>query len=397
MSQTHPQIVAQTVVLVAGGTGGHMFPALAVASELSARGLNPVFLTDKRGLQYLPDESAMPRHVLSAADPRGGVARALLHMPQAISQANKALKHIAPKAVIGFGGYATLAVMIAARLRGIATCLHEQNAVLGRVNRFMARFVGAIALTYQETTLVPPAASPRARVTGNPVRPSFIEKSALEYTPHEYGREFRLFVIGGSQGAAILSVVVPAALRLLPISLRETISLTQQCRPETLDDVARQCEEAGIKADLATFFHDIDERLSNAHLVIGRSGASTISEAEICARPAILVPLPTAMDDHQTANAKPLDDDGSAWLMPQPDFTAEALSALLQQLIENPDQLENASSALRRRARPDAATRVADLVEGLASGATQETGAAKDGGPRGPHHIHSSWAIRGMQ
>jgi UDP-N-acetylglucosamine--N-acetylmuramyl-(pentapeptide) pyrophosphoryl-undecaprenol N-acetylglucosamine transferase len=396
MSST--ELLGPKVVLVAGGTGGHIFPALAVARELAARGMAPVFLTDSRGMQYLADIDDMPCHVLTAADPRSGVARALVQLPQAVSQASKVLGDIAPIAVIGFGGYATLAVMIAARLRGMPTCLHEQNAVLGRVNRLMARFVGAVALSYEHTALVPASAHKRAQVTGNPVRAPFLNKAASDYTPHERGQEFRLLVIGGSQGAAIFSEVVPAALRLLPISIRGQISLTQQCRPETLDDVQRQCDDAGIRATLSSFFDDLDARLFDAHLVIGRSGASTISEAEVCGRPAILVPLPYAMDDHQTANAQPLAEQGAAWLVPQGGFTAEKLAAMLQDLIEHPENLSAASSALRRRARPDAAPRVADLVESLSAttlGTAGHSAAKQEEGANDAPHVHSSWAIRG--
>ena len=383
-----------TIVLVAGGTGGHIFPALAVARELAARGMCPIFLTDSRGMQYLADIDDMTCRVLTAADPRSGVARALVQLPQAVSQASKVLGEIEPTAVIGFGGYATLTVMIAACLKGVPTCLHEQNAVLGRVNRLMARFVGAVALSYDDTALVPPAARKRAKVTGNPVRSSFLEKAVSDYAPHERSQEFRLLVIGGSQGAAIFSEVVPAALGLLPSSLRGQISLTQQCRPETLDDVRRDLDATGVKATLSSFFDDLDARLFDTHLVIGRSGASTISEAEVCGRPAILVPLPYAMDDHQTANAQPLAAQGAAWLVPQGDFTAEKLASMLQDLIEHPESLSASSSALRRRARPDAALRVADLIEGLsASNGASATGTETDG--ENAPHVHPSWAIRG--
>ena len=384
-----------TIALVAGGTGGHIFPALAVARELARRGMTPVFLTDDRGQAYLHDVDDMQVLVLSTADPRGGTARALMQMPKAVSQASNVLGDVKPQAVIGFGGYATLAVMAAARLKGIATCLHEQNAILGRVNRFMARFTGAIALTYENTALVPATAKARCRVTGNPVRSGFTEKMAPSSAPQLRDREFRLLVIGGSQGAMIFSEVVPIALGLLPSSLRERVHLTQQCRPESLEDVTTSCREAGIEADLSVFFDDMDERLAQTDLVIGRSGASTISEIEISGCPAILVPLPYAMDDHQTANVLPLLADGAAWLVPQPDFTAQSLVARLQSLMENPEQLQAAAYAMQGRARPDAAIRVADLVANLAQLSGNEA-LFEQPEDDAPHHIHSSWSLGGM-
>ncbi len=384
-----------TIALVAGGTGGHIFPALAVARELARRGMTPIFLTDDRGQAYLRDVDDIEVLVLSAADPRGGTARALLQMPKAVTQASNVLSEVCPQAVIGFGGYATLAVMVAARLKGIATCLHEQNAILGRVNRLMARFTGAIALTYEETALVPSTAMKRCRVTGNPVRSNFTEKMASSSTSRERDRIFRLLVIGGSQGAVTFSEVVPAALQLLPISIRERVHLTLQCRAETLQEVTKKCDDAGINADLSVFFDNMDQRLAETDLVIARSGASTISEVEIAGCPAILVPLPYAMDDHQTANVQPLLREGAAWLVPQPEFTAQSLATRLQTLMENPDQLRAAARAMKARARPDAAMRVADLVAKLAqlSGGASLFDQPEDDAP---HHIHSSWALGGM-
>jgi UDP-N-acetylglucosamine--N-acetylmuramyl-(pentapeptide) pyrophosphoryl-undecaprenol N-acetylglucosamine transferase len=384
-----------TIALVAGGTGGHIFPALAVARELARRGVTPVFLTDDRGEAYLRDVDDMQILVLSAADPRGGTARALVQMPRAVNEAVKVLGKIGPQAVIGFGGYATLAVMIAARIKGVATCLHEQNAILGRVNRLMARFVGAVALTYENTARLPASAASRSRVTGNPVRSSITENLALSSASQKRDRDFRLLVIGGSQGAMIFSQIVPIALGLLPSPFRERLHLTQQCRPETLQEVTAMCHETGIEADLSPFFDDMDQRLAAADLVIGRSGASTISEIEISGCPAILVPLPYAMDDHQTANVQPLLQDGAAWLIPQPEFTAQLLATRLQALMENPDQLQAAGQAMQARARPDAAMRVADLVAKLAQ-RSGESALFDQPEDDAPHHIHSSWALGGM-
>ena len=200
-----------SVALVAGGTGGHIFPALAVARALMRRNISPIFLTDSRGMNYLSDIDDMPCHELTAADPRGGTAKALWQMPQAVAEARRTLQQLGPQTVIGFGGYATLAVMVAARLSGIPTCLHEQNAVLGRVNRLMARFTDAVALTWENTALVPSGAMARCQVTGNPVRDIFLNKSAEAYSPPGDEDAFRLLVIGSSPSAAGTTVLKIAA------------------------------------------------------------------------------------------------------------------------------------------------------------------------------------------
>jgi len=354
---------APLIALVAGGTGGHIFPALAVASELMSRGYRALMLTDDRGEAYLRDQTDVPYKVLDAADPRGGTALALLALPSALLVARRALRDIQPAAAIGFGGYATLPVMLAARLQGLPTCLHEQNAVLGRVNRFMARFVDCVALTYEETGLVPASARSACQVTGNPVRSGLLDLLKLDYQAPLQDGDINLLVIGGSQGAATFSNVVPAALWLLPTSQRQRIRLTMQCRPETLDQARAACAEAGIQADLATFFTDMPSRLKAAHLVIARSGASSVSELQISGRPGVFVPLPYAMDDHQTANARPIEDEGAGWLMLEDVFTAEGLFALLNEVLGDPTKLSGAAVAMRTLARPEATNDVASLIE----------------------------------
>jgi UDP-N-acetylglucosamine--N-acetylmuramyl-(pentapeptide) pyrophosphoryl-undecaprenol N-acetylglucosamine transferase len=351
------------IALVAGGTGGHIFPALAVARELMSRGYRALMLTDDRGAAYLQDQSDVHYQVLDAADPRGGTARALLALPAAVLVARRALKELAPAAAIGFGGYATLPVMLAARLQGLPTCLHEQNAVLGRVNRLMARFVDCVALTYEQTNLVPSSASSRCHITGNPVRAGLLDLRQLEYEAPTRDGDINLLVIGGSQGAATFSNVVPAALWLLPTSLRQRIRLTMQCRPETLDAARATCTEAGIQADLATFFTDMPDRLKAAHLVIARSGASSVSELQISGRPGVFVPLPYAMDDHQTANARPVEDAGAGWLVPELVFTVEGLFTLLSDVLGDATRLVQAAAAMRSLARPEATNDVASLIE----------------------------------
>jgi UDP-N-acetylglucosamine--N-acetylmuramyl-(pentapeptide) pyrophosphoryl-undecaprenol N-acetylglucosamine transferase len=255
--------------------------------------------------------------------------------------------------------------MMAAAYAGFPTAIHEQNAVIGRANRILAPRVGRIATSFARLRNIQPQAAARAVHTGMPVRPAVV---ALRERPYEVPRAngpLKLLVIGGSQGARVLSTVVPAAIALLPAAMRERLSLVQQCRPEDLERVRAAYAEARMAPTLASFFTDLPERLADCHLLIGRAGASTVAELTALGRPAILVPYPSAIDDHQTANAQAIDEAGGGWLMPEPAFTAEALAARLQSLFALPATLENAAAAARAVGRPDAAARLADMVQAL--------------------------------
>lgn len=356
----------QPIVIAAGGTGGHFFPAEALAAELLTRGHRIVLMTDARsGARTSPVFANHEQHVIKGAGIAGrGIlraAKALAALAAGIVQARAILANLQPALIVGFGGYPCVAPILAARLlrRRPAIILHEQNAVLGRANRFLARGTTNLALTLGDTGRLPKCVP--MTVTGNPVRPAVAALAATAYEPPT-GRIY-LLILGGSLGARIFSDIVPAALAELPNALKSRLSVVQQCRTEDLDRVRTAYAQDGIAADLSPFFPEIAARLATAHLVIARAGASTVAEITVAGRPSILVPLPGAIDDHQTANATALASRHAAWIMPQPAFTQANLATSLTTLLSNPAQLTAAAAAARAQARPDAAARLADLVE----------------------------------
>ncbi|RAU22912.1 undecaprenyldiphospho-muramoylpentapeptide beta-N-acetylglucosaminyltransferase [Paramagnetospirillum kuznetsovii] len=367
---TTPPLIA----LAAGGTGGHVFPAEALAAVLLERGHRLALVTDKRGAAYGGTLGSLETHRISA----GGIAgrgklaklRAVAELGLGVLQARSLLSRIRPAVVVGFGGYASVPGVVAAVLTGIPTAIHEQNAVLGRANRLLAGRVKRIATSFAEVSHVEPRLAPKLVHTGMPVRAGIDAMRSVAYPALDQTGPINLVVLGGSQGARILSEVVPAALVRLPEALRRRISIAQQCRPEDLDAVGKAYEGSGITCTLQSFFTDVPERLAGAHLVIGRAGASTVAELTALGRPAILVPYPFAIDDHQTANAHAVEDSGGAWLMQQDGFTAEALAARLETLLGQPETLIRTAECAAKAGRPDAAARLADLVAGLISPAT---------------------------
>ncbi len=356
------------IVLAAGGTGGHVFPAEALAAELAGRGFDLALVTDARGRAIRVGESEVPTHSIKAGGIAGktpwGLARGLFDLGLGAIQAFKLLGRMAPRAVVGFGGYASFPTMLAARLRNLPTAIHEQNAVLGRANRLLARWMDGIAVSFAETQGVPVAAAARAVCTGMPVRPAVV---AAPYRAPDADGPINLFVIGGSQGAHIFSTVVPAAVVLLPEALRRRLVVVQQCRAENMERTRTAYEWAGIDAELSAFFTDAPQRMAAAHLVISRSGASSVAELAAIGRPAILVPYRFAADDHQTANACAAANAGAAWLMGEVAFTAEALARELTRLFSDGAALTAAAARAAALARPDAARTLADMVVRLAS------------------------------
>jgi UDP-N-acetylglucosamine--N-acetylmuramyl-(pentapeptide) pyrophosphoryl-undecaprenol N-acetylglucosamine transferase len=354
------------VVIAAGGTGGHFFPAEALAAELGRRGRRVALITDKRsGGLASPAFEGRERFVIPGAGIAGrGVLRAVgaaLALARGTLAARRLLGRLRPSVLVGFGGYPSVAPVLATRLmrRRPAVLLHEQNAVLGRANRMLARHADAVALSFQPTERLP--AEVATVLTGTPVRPALAALADEGYAPPR--EEIRLLVLGGSLGARVFSDVVPAALATLPQTLRARLFVVQQCRAEDLDRVRAAYAATAIAAELATFFAGVAERLAAAHLVIARAGASTVAELAIAGRPAVLVPLPGAIDDHQTANAAALAEAGGAWRVAQRDFTPAALADLLAGLLADPARLAAAAAAAATLGRPDAAARLADLVE----------------------------------
>jgi UDP-N-acetylglucosamine--N-acetylmuramyl-(pentapeptide) pyrophosphoryl-undecaprenol N-acetylglucosamine transferase len=353
-------------VIAAGGTGGHFFPAEALAAELVRRGRRIALMTDARAAKNSSTAFAgRERFVLSGAGIAGrGAWRGAMAMGALAAgtfQARKILARIDAAAIVGFGGYPSVAPVLATRLlrRRPTVLLHEQNAVLGRANRLIATFADTLALSHAGTTLVP--AGVRTLLTGNPVRPPIAALAGGGYAAPAV--EIRLLVLGGSLGARVFSEIVPPALALLPEALRIRLQVTQQCRAEDLDGVRAAYATSGIAADLAPFFADVATLLQNAHLVIARAGASTVAELGVAGRPAVLVPLPGAIDDHQTANARSLADAGGAWMLPQSGFTPDALAGQLEKMLATPDILRDAAAKAAGRGHVEAAERLADLID----------------------------------
>ena len=360
-----------TIVLATGGTGGHVFPADALADELSARGCRLVLITDRRGGAVGGRLSALETHRVRAGGIAGkGIVARVMSMAEiviGIGQAYRLLKKIGADAVVGFGGYASVPTMMAATLMKTKTVIHEQNAVLGRANRVLAPRVARIATSYEKVERLPDH-GPAVEMTGMPVRPSVAAVRDVPYPARVAGGEINLLVFGGSQGATVFARVVPEALSRIAARLPGTLHVTQQCRREDVDSVKSAYAKLGIAADVSHFYDDLPRRIANAHLVIGRSGASTIAELMAIGRPSILVPYPHAIDDHQTSNAHAIDEAGAGWLIPEPAFTVEGLASRLESLFTMPRILETAAAAARNAARIDAAVRLADIVLGLVKG-----------------------------
>jgi UDP-N-acetylglucosamine--N-acetylmuramyl-(pentapeptide) pyrophosphoryl-undecaprenol N-acetylglucosamine transferase len=354
------------VVLAAGGTGGHMFPAEALARELLARDCAVVLVTDRRGAGFGLDLSQVEIHRISAGGVAGGSlfkrAKGLLSLAVGLLQARGLIQRLGADAVVGFGGYPSVPTVLAGARAGLRVVLHEQNAVLGRANRLLASRAQAIATCFAQVEGLSARDRSKATVTGNPVRPAVSAVGLGPYAlPDPVGR-LRLLVTGGSQGARVFNDIVPAAVQRLPEGLRRRLEVSQQVTGEALDRVAAAYRDCGVSAHLAGFLDDMPERLAGAHLAICRAGASTIAELAAAGRPAILVPYPFATDDHQTATARALIDAGGAWLIPERSLGPEVLADRLGALLATPALLGRAAHCAAAFAHPEAARRLADLV-----------------------------------
>jgi UDP-N-acetylglucosamine--N-acetylmuramyl-(pentapeptide) pyrophosphoryl-undecaprenol N-acetylglucosamine transferase len=358
------------IVLAAGGTGGHVFPAQALAEALDKRGWNLALVTDRRGGAYGGALGRIDTHRINAASPSGGPFGKLSGLAQlgaGLLQARPLLARLAPAVVVGFGGYPSVPTVWAATQARIPTLIHEQNAVMGRANRVLARRASRIATSFAQTDRINPRDTHKVRHTGNPVRAPVAALAAQPYqAPGGTDAAFRVLVTGGSQGAAILSRVVPPAIAALPEASRRRLKVDQQCREEDIDAVRRAYDDAEVDCDIATFFDDMAERLGAAHLLIGRAGASTVAEITAAGRPAILVPYALAADNHQLANARAAEATRGAWVMTEAAFTPDALAERLRAVLAQPTELAAAAARLREAGRPDAARRLADAVEALA-------------------------------
>lgn len=357
-----------TIVLAAGGTGGHLFPAEALGHELRRRGYAVHLVTDSRAERFAGKFPADDIHVVPSATFASknplAMAKTALTLWKGLRTARKLMARLRPLAVVGFGGYPTVPPLLASTGLGIPTLVHEQNAVMGRANKALAKRVQAIAGGFLPEGRGEHAA--KIVVTGNPVRPPVLDAAKIPYVASRGQDPFRLVVFGGSQGAQFFSSAVPTAISLLDPALRERLIVTQQARPEDKDRVTSCFAKLKSSADIAPFFSDMADRLAEAHLVICRSGASTVSELSVIGRPSILVPYPYALDHDQAANAAALVAEGGAQVVAQAELSPEKLSALLAAAMTEPDRLEVMAADAKKAGKPDATEDLADLVIAIA-------------------------------
>lgn len=358
------------IVLAAGGTGGHLFPAEALARALLAEGERVVLMTDERGERMGRDLPEIEVRVIRSASPSGGLiskVKALRDLIIGYGQARAVLRALAPDAVVGFGGYPSAPTVYAAGRLKLPILLHEQNAFAGRVNRRLGKTAKVIAGSFPDPKGFRPADRAKSILTGNPVRPGIRDVAAAPYSAPMKGSDtVELLVLGGSQGAKVLSDVVPDAIKRLPEDLRGRIHVTQQARPEDLVRVREAYAESGIPATTESFFRNVPDLLVRCHLAVTRAGASTAAELAAVGRPAILVPYPYAMDDHQTVNAIALARQGGAWVVDQKEFTGPRLADQIERLLRKPECLQRAAGAMAEAGIPDADKRLADAVRRLA-------------------------------
>jgi len=366
--QSEPSI-SRHFVLAAGGTGGHLIPAFALAAQLHARGHHVALITDERGAAIPGKPDYLTAHVLPAGRLQGknplGWIKGLRAIWAGRAMALRLFDSFAPSCVVGFGGYPALPALLAATSAGIPAVIHEQNAVLGRVNRFLAGRVQAIATACPDVFRLDAKYAAKVALVGNPVREEVLTLRDLPFPAFGEDGLLRVLVTGGSQGARVLSEVVPDGLAMLAPALRTRLQVTQQCRPEDIDAVRERYRAHDIPAELGTYFEDMAERLADAHLFIGRAGASTLAELTAVGRPAILIPLPIATDDHQAANTREIVAAGGARSIRQDKFTAVELAKQIQAIAKSPETLANAAHAAWNCGRPHAARDLADLVEGF--------------------------------
>ena len=354
------------VVLAAGGTGGHLFPAQALAETLVKRGYRIHLMTDERVRDYGKSFPAEKTHVVHSASPSfsdiAGLPKRLWKLFSGYRAAKAILKIEKPVAVVGFGGYPSFPPIYAAALLGIPCAVHEQNAVLGRANKMLSSKVNVVAASFASMIGLPDAARAKLVLTGNPVRAVALSEKAA---PYPSGPMFNLVVFGGSQGAKFFSDFMPQVFAEMPEALRKKIVLTQQCRDEDLARVKAAYAELGVVAELQAFFSDMPKRIAGSHLVVSRSGASTIAELGVIGRPAIMVPLPHAIDNDQLRNAQSFAGVGAGWVCPQKELEPKAFAELLERLIGDAAGLKKAAESALSHGKPDAAERLADVVENI--------------------------------
>ena len=365
----------QPVYLAAGGTGGHIFPALAVAETLRTRGYSAHLFTDRRGAKMLGEASTLPvtLHVIAAASPfQNGIIKRTIAFTKLAVGTSASLYHLLvkrPALIIGFGGYPSFAPMVVGRLLGIPILLHEQNAFLGRANHMLAKFANALALSWPQTKNLPDLQN--VKVTGIPVRQAFFDAAQ---TPYRLAAttQVNLAVLGGSQGASILASLVPDAIAMLDPTIRQRLRIHQQARPEQIGPLKHRYGDLGVTADIQSFYTDMPSLLGQSHVVICRAGASSVAELAAIGRPSLLLPLPSAMDDHQRINALQMQDVGGGICLDETNLSAAVLATRLMQLLETPKTLTNMAKSARSLASPDAASLITAMAENLIAAAPEK-------------------------
>lgn len=352
------------IALAAGGTGGHVYPALALAAELRQQNFDVVLYTDKRGERFIKDNVIPYRVIESATLHKGliGKFRTLFKLGVGYLQCHALYLKQRPAAIVGFGGYPSFPPVIAAAHRGVPVILHEQNAVFGRAQRMLARFAKTICLSFPQTHKLNGIPANKLRVTGLPLRAEILQLADAAYHLPQAGEPFRILITGGSQASSLFARVIPQAIALLPDALRAQLHMVHQCRVEDLTDVSDFYRQHSISADVISYIHDMPVQLAKTHLFIGRSGASTVTEVALAARPAIFIPLAVSLDGDQAANAANIMDVGGGWILTEKAFSPESLAAMLQDILNQPARLTAASSALKGLGRRDATQSLAQAV-----------------------------------
>lgn len=366
--------MTKRILMAAGGTGGHLFPARATAEVLSKRGWSVRLVTDERGARHAGDFPGEGVYQIAASSPFVKnpikLIKALLSLRRGIAQTRKIVREFDPDVIAGFGGYPAFPAMVVAGQKHVPAVIHEQNAVLGRVNRMFAKNAFAVASGFERLDKL--SENAKHVVIGNPVREKVLAEGQVDYAPVGSDGRVNLLVVGGSLGARILSETVPAAIAQLPESTRKKLRVVQQTRVENLDEARRVYTQAGVQAECEAFFDNMGKLYANAQLVISRAGASSVAEIAALGRPALFVPLAIAMDDHQTANAEDIVNAGGAISLNEESFTPAVLADLLNSLIDDQDRLRQMASSARSRGRPDAHIQLADLIEDAARRQTDE-------------------------
>lgn len=361
----------KTIMICAGGTGGHMFPAMSLAHDLISRGHHVVMVTDNRAVKYTTGEPDLVTEVIQSATLPGGIVgkiTGLIKLIRGYIQSRILMSKYNPSIVIGFGGYPSLPPMMVAQQKNILTVIHEQNAVLGKANAYLAPKADRIALSLPDMTSLDEVDAIRAVVTGNPVRSEIANLYTHPYNTPDTDAPFHILVMGGSLGAKVMAQNIPDALCSLPQDLKQRLKITQQCHEEDIESVKTQYAEAGLQATLQPFFKNVPELLAHSHLVIARSGASTVSELAIAGIPAIYIPYPHHADQQQKVNAESVAKSGGAWVVEEKDLSPSILAGRIESLMRSPESLFNAAEAARSCAKPEATRKLGNLVIALIQG-----------------------------